>query len=79
MWEFCNILLENLLSFIYFSIKGSALSPFFPLGLWVLPRPVRSLQRIFVFAAVGVSQSIQEVGVYQSWPDDDDDDDDVFN
>ena len=71
MWEFVIFCLEISCLCIYFSIKGSALSPFFPLdfrGFTEASLESEELQCFFYFAAVGVSQSIQEVGVYQPWP-----------
>ena len=63
MWEFVILCLE--ISFVFIlSIKDSALSPFFPLvfrGFTEASLESEELQCIFVFAVVGVSQSIQEV------------------
>ena len=71
MWEFVIFCLEISCLCTYFSIKDSALSPFFPLGFRGFTEASlesEELQCSFYFATVGVSQSIQEVGVYQPWP-----------
>ena len=72
MWELCNILLGNLLSLYLFSSSKTALFPHFSHrilgGLLRLVWSQSSRSACLVFAAVGVSQTIQEVGVYQPLP-----------
>ena len=73
IWELCGrgFYLKSPLFVFIFYIKDRALSPFFPQGFRGFTEAslgLEDLQRFLAFAAVGVSQSIQEVGVYQPWP-----------